>query len=254
MSALSCSGPTTLNRYHFLAFDPTMEQSSISPVNSENLSFSVLRMEIFSNVQIQRKKKCNNWELFGFRASRREKEKKGEGGKERERRWGRDCFFKTLILKLFHFSLKGQTLGTVFIWWVCTLRLKTLWKEFRGRNLWLGLGWATYRPRNTNSVHHILTFLDDLAKSDYGVEKTNLFPASLQNFDEIQMLKNETAASEHLGSNQKLLTPTIPRTSLESTTKIEAVKESSQHGWYIECTSNSHSNLSSVSEILIFSF
>lgn len=117
-----------------------------------------------------------------------------------------------------------------------------------------GTGLGNLQAKKHKFCTSILTFLDDLAKSDYGVGKTNLFPVSLQNFDQIQMLKNETAASEHLGSNQKLLTPTIPRTSLESTTKIEAVKESSQHGWYIECTSNSHSNLSSVSEILIFFF
>lgn len=87
MSALSCSGPTTLNRYHFLAFDPTMEQSSISPVNSENLSFSVLRMEIFSNVQIQSKKKKNvtieNFLDLGQVEGRKKKREKGEK-RERE--------------------------------------------------------------------------------------------------------------------------------------------------------------------------
>lgn len=62
-----------------------MEQSSISPVNSENLSFSVLRMEIFSNVQIQSKKKKVTIENFLDLGQVEGRKKKREKGEKRER-------------------------------------------------------------------------------------------------------------------------------------------------------------------------
>lgn len=134
-----------------------------------------------------------------------------EGGIQRKR--GRDHFFKPS----YFYTITCLSLGKAFIQWVCTQRLKTLWQELRGRNLWLQ-DWAgrldRSPPRNANSAHHILSFLGDLAKSDYPVEKPILFPISLQNFAQIQMFRNETVASKRLWNNLKLLTPTIPRTSL----------------------------------------
>lgn len=62
-----------------------MEQSSISPVNSENLSFSVLRMEIFSNMQIQSKKKNVTIENFLDLGQVEGRKKKREKGEKRER-------------------------------------------------------------------------------------------------------------------------------------------------------------------------
>lgn len=146
-----------------------------------------------------------------------EKRREESWGEEREggikRRRGRDHFFKPS----YFYTITCLSLGKAFLQWVCTQRLKTLWQELRGRNLWLQ-DWAgrldRSPPRNANSAHHILFFFGDLAKSDYTVEKPILFPISLQNFAQIQMFRNETVASKRLWNNLKLLTPTIPRTSL----------------------------------------
>lgn len=100
---------------------------------------------------------------------------------------------------------------------MCTQRLKALWQELRGRNLWLQdwAGWShRSHPRNANSTRHILSFLGDLAKLDYTMEKPILFPTSIQTFTQIQMFRNENMASKCLGSNLKLLTATVLRTSL----------------------------------------
>lgn len=161
---------------------------------------------------------CHNWESFEFRAwgeggREREERRRGEERKEKrereagiKRRKGRDNFFKPS----YFYPIICLSLGKALIQWVCTQRLKNLWQELRGRNLWLRdwagrLNWSP--PRNANSAHHILSFLGDLAKSDSIVEKPILFPKSLQDFAQIQMFRNEAVTSKRLGNNLKLLTP-----------------------------------------------
>lgn len=142
------------------------------------------------------------------------------------------------------------SLTKAFIQWVCKQRLKTLWQELRGRNLWLWdwAGWLN-RPhaRHANSTHQILSFLGDLAKPDYKVEKPILFPTSLENFAQVQIFRNETGASKRLGNNLNLLTPTIPRTSLPGAnnwnwSRAKVLWSSQEHYTYF--TSNLHSSLS----------
>lgn len=143
------------------------------------------------------------------------KKERGKEGRTKGERKGRDHFLKPS----YFYTITCLSLGKIFIQWVCTQRLKTLWQELRGRDLWLR-DWAEWLnrspPRNTNSTHHILYFfLGWFGKIKlHSGKKTILFPTSLQNFVQIQMFRNGTVASKYLGNSLKLLTLTIPRTSL----------------------------------------
>lgn len=146
--------------------------------------------------------------------------------------------------------LKGQTLGKAFIQWVHTEAEDPL-AGTESRNFW-PWDWAggpdRSHPRNAKSAHHRLSFLGELAKLDRTVEKSILFPTSLQNFAQLQMFRSETAASKHLWSNVKSLTPTIPRPSLlgaDNRNRGRAKPEWSPRDHDINFPASLHSSLSS---------
>lgn len=167
-----------------------MKQSPVGPINSDLSSILYFQNDLLPSPRSTMKKTTfvtiekvfnlgHGGEGGREREERRwdERREKKEGGWDKEKERQRS-FFKPS----YFYPTTCLSLGKALIQWVCTQRLKNLWQELRGRNLWLR-DWAgrlnRSPPRNANSAHHILSFLGDLAKSDSIVEKPILFPKSL---------------------------------------------------------------------------